>query len=181
MGLFDRALKNVIGNAAEKVLSDAVGNIVNRAAGKEDYPDRQRPAAQHTSPYPQSPYPQQQTAASPYGQQYAPTAAGTFEVRDHAYFAQILQAEFGAYQIAEFVPVSTLGGTGKPYDFGLSQNGRLVAAIMLTEHNRTNNAAFKGAQAACEAAGIPFINFFLHMPNERGYVVNRIKSFLGLL
>jgi hypothetical protein len=47
---------------------------------------------------------------------------------------------------------------------------------MLTEHNRYNNRAFAGARSACAAAGVPFVNFFLHMNNELSYVTSRIRE-----
>ena len=49
---------------------------------------------------------------------------------------------------------------------------------MLTPHNRDNNLAFRNAKQACQAAGVPFINFYSHLPNEREYVVTRIRSML---
>ena len=93
----------------------------------------------------------------------------------------ILAADFAAYEIQRGIDATSLGSPispCKPYDYCLWENGRLAAVIMLTEHNRDRNALFLNARRAAEQSGIPFINFYTHMPNERSYVRERIRSFL---
>jgi hypothetical protein len=158
MGLFDKVVKSVVGGKVEDLIEQATGR-------RGDYP------AQQTS--------QSTSASDRHRFVNVPVPAGNRP--DHAYFAQLLQEKFAQYQIKEYVPVAELGGSGKDYDFGLYEGGSLRGVIMLTEHNRDNNQAYKGAKAACQAAGLPFINFYLHMPNERGYIINRIKTLLGLM
>lgn len=94
---------------------------------------------------------------------------------------EILAACFPAYEVQREVPASAFGWSvspARPYSYCLYSGGYLSAVIMLTPHNRDNNAAFRNARAACAENGIPFINFYTHMPNERQYVVERIRSFL---
>jgi len=95
------------------------------------------------------------------------------------YFAEILASEFSQYEVKENVPVSDIGGIGKAYDFGLYSNGKLVAVIPLVEHNRDHNRAYLGGREAAKKENIPFINFYLHMTNERNYVINRIKRLIA--
>ena len=71
--------------------------------------------------------------------------------------------------------MAELGGQGKPYEFGLYREGVLKAVVVLVQHNRDRNRAYTGSKAAAEAAGVPFINFYVHMSNEYGYVVDRIR------
>ena len=98
---------------------------------------------------------------------------------DKPFFADILASEFSEYEVKENVPVSELGGEGKPYEFGLYKNGKLVAVIPLVEHNRVNNKAYKDSKEAAAKANVPFINFHLHMPNERDFVIYRINRFIA--
>ena len=56
-------------------------------------------------------------------------------------------------------------------------DGAPRAIVMLTARNRDRNQAFLGAKESANRAGIPFINFYNHLPNEPQYVVNRLKSF----
>ncbi len=101
----------------------------------------------------------------------------------NAYFASILSEAFADYGVKAAVAASELGfdaaTPAKPYDFTLTQDGVCRGVVMLTPHNRDNNAAFKNAKAAAQKAGVAFINFYTHYPNERNYVISRIHSFLG--
>lgn len=98
----------------------------------------------------------------------------------NAYFAEILASEFPEYEVRRDVPPSALcvGAEGTSIDFVLYQGGIPAAAIPLTPHNGDRNQGFYGMKQACCDAGVPFINFYRHMPNTRDYVVARIRSFL---
>ena len=164
MGLFDKALKKGLG----KVVGDAVGDVVKSLGDALDIDTINKPAQTQTQP--QQNYQQPVYAAAP------------VQVNIRAEMPGILAQEFAAYAAAPNVSAVTWGVTSgpcKPFDYCLCANGRVVAAIMLTDHNRDRNSAYLNAKAACKAAGVPFINFYTHMPNERSYVVNRIKSFLS--
>ncbi|MDR0849153.1 MAG: hypothetical protein LBN10_08995 [Propionibacteriaceae bacterium] len=95
--------------------------------------------------------------------------------KNAAFFATVLAEDFPQYQVRENVPVSEFGGDGKPYDFVLSLGGKTVGVISLVQHNRDRNKAYRNSRAAAQAAGVPFINFYLHMPNEREFVKYRIS------
>jgi len=119
------------------------------------------------------------TTASQTGQS-APAVSGWIRDdqmahRDRTYFASILSRDFADYEIREMVPAAELGAVGRPYDFGMYKAGLLRAVVMLVEHNRDNNRAYLGPKEAARLAGIPFINFYLHMPNEYDFVVSRIR------
>ncbi|MDD3401267.1 MAG: hypothetical protein PHT58_06550 [Eubacteriales bacterium] len=121
--------------------------------------------------------PQQRTAAvAPQQRTFVKPERGT------AYFAAILRSNFPQYMVHQNVPASRLGldavGNEKPYDFVLYGNDDIAGVIMLTEHNRDRNMAFRNAKGAAQDAGIPFINFYKHYPNESDYVIERIRSYL---
>ncbi|MDR1710777.1 MAG: hypothetical protein LBR58_02810 [Propionibacteriaceae bacterium] len=155
MGLFDKLIKSAVSDALQDVVKDAV----SQAFGVEG--DQAQPAPAQQAPV--------QQAAD------APAAAAAEQLGDRAAFKAMLAAEFPDLEVREDTPVSALGGEGKPYDLGLYRAGAPVGMVMLTPHNRDNNAAFKGAKAAAAAAGVPFINFYTHMANERSYCVERIR------
>ena len=50
---------------------------------------------------------------------------------------------------------------------------------MLVEHNRDNNRAYLGAKETAVKSNVPFINFYLHMPNERNFVISRINRLMA--
>jgi hypothetical protein len=165
MGLFDKIVKNAVGNAVGGAINDAL----EKATGVDLNQDGVNGENADLG------IPQQSTQAA--RQQSTPfdSGAGT---KDHAFFAGLLAENFAEYQVAENAPVSQLGGDGRPYDFLLSKDGKPAAAIMLTEGNRYKNQPFIKAKASAEAAGVPFLNFFLRLPNQRDYVINRIKTAL---
>ena len=169
MGLLDRVVKKAVGDVLADKASDLIGQVTGQtssAPGPGEYPAQQVPQAQKV--------PQDTGRRGMFGRR----SLAPIEYKDHAWFAAMLKENFSEYLVREYVPVAELGGDGKPFDFLLIKNGAACGAIMLTAHNKTNNRAFKGAQAACQASGVPFINFFDFMANEQGYVINRIRGLL---
>ncbi|MDR1776190.1 MAG: hypothetical protein LBS17_07110 [Actinomycetes bacterium] len=171
MGLFDKLnlgdlekLAKGVGEAIEKqtgVNLQGVGQTGSQQA--ESAPGQQTAAATSPSPTPAS------TPAT------APAAGGASGAKNAGYFAEIIDTAFPDYQVKTRVAVAEFGGQGRPYDFVLYRAGAPVGAVVLVEHNRDRNAAYLNSKAAAAAAGLPFINFYTHMPNERGFVINRIK------
>jgi len=117
-----------------------------------------------------------------------------------AYFKEILQSEFPAYGIRENVPVPDLAGFandefklydsrpkqaykaewGKPYTFVLESGGQPKAVLMLGNgHSHDSNVKYLIARMYAKKLGLPYINFYTQMPNEREYVIGRIRKLLG--
>lgn len=95
----------------------------------------------------------------------------------------LLQSELPGHTVRRGITADGLGwlpaGTRcVPYDYCIFGAGGMKGVITVTDHNRDNNTAFRNAKRAAQVAGVPFINFYTHMPNERDYVVNRIKTML---
>jgi len=167
VGLFDKVVKQGLGNALGSKVTDAI----EQATGIDINQDGRIGAqSAYGSTAGAVPAPGQQAAY-----QAAPAGIPVNQITDKAYFRAIISECFSEYIVREDVPVEELGGQGKPFDFMLIANGDCAGVVMLVEHNRDNNRLYKGARYAAQAAGVPFINCYTHMLNERGYVINRIK------
>ena len=116
-----------------------------------------------------------------------------------AYFREILQAECAGYGIRENVPVTELAGYsteefklyktrprqaykaewGQPYSFVLFEGIQPKAVVMLGDgHSHDSNVKYLVARMYAKKLGLPYINFYTQMGNERGYVISRLRRFL---
>lgn len=116
-----------------------------------------------------------------------------------AYFREILATEFPNYSVREHVAVTDVVGFandefqlyhtrprqaykaewGKPYTFVLEQMGAVKGVVMLGNgHSHDSNVKYLIARMYAKKSGIPYINFYTQMPNERDYVIGRIRKFL---
>jgi hypothetical protein len=117
-----------------------------------------------------------------------------------AFFREILMTDFAGYNVRENVPVTELVGNaadeaklyesrpsqvyraewGEPYTFVLYQMGMPKGVVMLGDgHSHSAKVKYLIARMYTKKIGIPYINFYTQMPNERNYVVGRIHKFLG--
>ena len=124
----------------------------------------------------------------------------TGEIKPKSYFAEIIASAFPQYGVAENVPVTDLAGFandsfqlyesrpyqaykaewGAPYSFVLYENGGPKGIVMLgSGHSHCSNVKYLIARAYAKKLGLPYINFYTQMPNERDYVISRIRKFLG--
>jgi hypothetical protein len=116
------------------------------------------------------------------------------------YFREILATEFVTYNVRENVPVTDVAGFandefqlyqtrprqvykaewGQPYTFLLEQGGSPKGVVMLGKGNSHNSKVkYLIARMYAKKLGIPYINFYTQMPNERDYVIGRIRKFLN--
>lgn len=116
------------------------------------------------------------------------------------YFREILATEFAQYNIRENVPVTEVAGFatdefqlyksrpqqaykaewGQPYTFVLEQAGSIKGVVMLGKgHSHDSNVKYLIARMYAKKLGFPYINFYTQMPNERDYVIGRIRKFLN--
>jgi len=95
-------------------------------------------------------------------------------------FDRLLAANFSDYEIRQQADAASLGLASaapcRPYSYVLLRDNRPVLAILLTPHNKTNNASFKNALDAARQAGLPCLNFFDFMANADDYVLQRLRS-----
>lgn len=114
-----------------------------------------------------------------------------------AYFKEILAQEFSQYSVRENVPVQDLAGDvsaefqfyatrpqqaykaewGLPYTFVLFQPDGVKGVILLAQYQKQyKHVKFMVSRMYAKKMGVPFVSFYMDAPNERGYVVERIKS-----
>jgi hypothetical protein len=122
------------------------------------------------------------------------------EAEWNAYFKEILLSEFPSYTIRENVKVTDLVGFvadecqlyktrptqaykaewGQPYTFVLESDGNTKGVVMLGNgHSHDAGVKYLIARMYAQKLGIPYINFYTQMPNERDYVIGRIRKFMG--
>ena len=118
----------------------------------------------------------------------------------NSYFKDILLTEFPSYTIRENVKVTDLAGFvsdeaqlyttrprqvykaewGQPYTFVLEAGGSPKGVVMLGKgHSHDENVKYLVARMYAEKLNLPYINFYTQMPNERSYVIGRIRKFLS--
>ena len=147
---------------------------------------------------------QRQTTTAPKPQPAPKPAEPAFE-RERtdsewlSYFREILATEFPQYSVRENVTVTDVAGFandefklyksrptqaykaewGQPYTFVLEQGGNIKGVVMLGKgHSHDSNVKYLIARMYAKKSGIPYINFYTQMPNERDYVIGRIRKFL---
>lgn len=118
-----------------------------------------------------------------------------------AYFAEIIGTEFPQYSTKRNVPVTELAGNatdefklyatrpqqsykaewGAPYSFVLYQGATPAGIVMLGDgSSHSKNVKYLISRMYAKKLGLPYINFYTQYPNERAYVVNRIREFMKL-
>ena len=118
-----------------------------------------------------------------------------------AYFAEILSTEFPQYSTKRNVPVTELTGFstdefklyesrplqsykaewGAPYSFVLYQGDTPAGIVMLgSGSSHSKNVKYLISRMYAKKMGLPYINFYTQYPNERAYVINRIREFMKL-
>ena len=116
------------------------------------------------------------------------------------FFREILTTEFPEYSLKENVAVINVAGFandefqlyktrptqaykaewGQPYTFLLEQAGVPKGVVMLGKgHSHDSNVKYLIARMYAKKAGLPYINFYTQMSNERDYVISRIRKFLN--
>ena len=152
---------------------------------------------------------QRQTTTTPQPRPTTPQPAATSHYEEEkertdaewkAYFKEILSTEFAQYSIKENVPVTDIVGFandefqlyktrpkqayradwGQPYTFVLEQAGSIKGIVMLGKgHSHDSNVKYLIARMYAKKMGIPYVNFYTQLPNERDYVIGRIRKFLN--
>ena len=69
---------------------------------------------------------------------------------------------------------------GQPYTFVLESGGSAKGVVMLGNgHSHDSNVKYLIARMYAKKLGIPYINFYTQMPNEKNYVIGRIRKLMG--
>jgi len=177
MGLLKNLLKAVAGDAIDKIKENIEQTV------KANIPQQQRPV-------------QQAAAQKSYSTEEQPDRT---DAEWKAYFREIIHTSCPGYIVRENVPVTDIAGFvsdefqlyktrprqvykaewGQPYSFVLYQGAVPAAVVMLgSGHSHSSNVKYLVARMFAKKSGLPYINFYTQMPNERDYVVSRIRKFL---
>ena len=145
---------------------------------------------------------QQASSPSQQAQQYqgTPIEREKTDAEWVAYFKEILTKEFPQYTFRENVTVQELAGNlneefqlyqtrprqaykaewGQPYSFVLYEGGIARGVVMLGKgHSHDSNVKYLIARKYANRIQLPYINFYTQMPNEKNYVVARIKKLMN--
>lgn len=135
---------------------------------------------------------------SKYGTKYAPNYGRKLD-DSVVYFREIVLAEFPQYDVREQVSVTEFVGDandtfklyktrphqaykaewGQPYTFVMSKDNEVKGFVMLgDERSHHEKVKYLIARMYAKKMDIPYISFYIHLPNERDYVIERIKKML---
>ena len=170
------------------ILKNIFNNLMNTVKDEVIQPNRPASSPQTT------PRPAPKPAPKP-----EPEEVHRTDAEWHQYFKEILVTEFPQYTVQENVPVTDLAGYandefqlystrprqaykaewGQPYSFVLLKNGTPKGVVMLGKgHSHDSNVKYLIARMYAKKLGLHYINFYLQMPNERAYVIQRVNSFI---
>ncbi len=87
--------------------------------------------------------------------------------------------EYASYELKQNVPSTEMGAEygSVDYSYGLYKNGAPVAFInVIEQRNDYSKKRFRMAKQAAENNNVPHMNFFAHLPNETGYISERLRK-----
>ena len=91
----------------------------------------------------------------------------------------VMKNEYADCELRQNIPASEMGAEygAADYSYGLYKNGAPVALFNIIENrNDYKKKPIRMAKAAAEMNNIPHMNFFSHLPNETGYISQRLKK-----
>lgn len=186
MGLFGKLLGNVVGEAMsetlDKALDKAAGTITSTVKNKlEDIlppeflaPGDDGKKEEHGAGVTQESA-QKVQDKTPKGEW---TVAGLHKNIQKA-LGRMTSLSNGRKEVRTDISPADIGGIQpyKNYDFGIYEEGRPVAFIVVTQHNRENKH-FRGAKAAARNAKVDFVSFYTQFPNTDEYIENRLRGYI---
>ena len=179
MGLFNFFKKGVLKKVA-KTVEKSVKNVPNVSIKSGSSQQSPPPSsAVNRAPSPEA-RPNPSSVSSAAASRTASSARTSVSVDQK--FDEILSTEFSDLSVMKNVSAESIGISAldpcQPYSYVLQRDGKTVLAIMLTPHNRDKNTAYINARKSAKDSQIVFLNFFRHFPNERDYIVSRIRDAL---
>jgi len=184
-------LRSILGIAL-KAASDAINEKENKQgynkSEESHYNRNERPATSYRAQNAQP----TQSAQEPIAEER------TYE-QWVAFFDEIIRTNFPQFNVKKDVPVTDLVGFtadtfklyesrpyqtykaewGKPYTFVLYRGEKPAGVVMLGGgQSHAQNVKYLIARMYCKKLGMPYINFYLQMENERNYVIERIKDLM---
>lgn len=88
---------------------------------------------------------------------------------------EVFRTDFPDYEVRTNLDAGV--PKARKYSYGLYYNGMPRMMIMvINERNDANRKEVRLSREASESYGVPYFNFYTHLPNEVDYIRNRIKG-----
>ena len=104
------------------------------------------------------------------------TCSSPLQVR----FENFFDAHLADYDVKSRVEASAVFAGAPDYamplNFIIARDGRKLA-VLLVEQNYMRRYSFLETQELCKENGLDLMFFYMQLPNEEKYVVERVKSF----
>lgn len=91
----------------------------------------------------------------------------------------VMEAEYSDYELRRNVTASELGAEygAADYSYGLYRAGAPAALFMvIDDRNLYRKKCMRLSREAAKAQGVPCMSFFSHLPNETGYISDRLRK-----
>ena len=163
MGFFGNLIRNQVG----KMVSNAVDDALDRTVGSAIRDKLGQNGHEGTQNFSSS------TSSSKSMKVKPGKGSGEKELRRR--LEEVFAEEFMGYEVRKDLQAGINGA--KNYSYGLYLNGMPRAMIMVC--NNGVHHSIKSERLAEQASlsyGVPYMNFFAHLPNEKAYIVERLKS-----
>ncbi len=175
MGLLSNILKAVAGKAIdeiEKTINDAVSGKTSQPTAARESTTRQS----YSSETPERSVAEWQT----YFREILQTEYPTLNIRENVAVTDIVGAVADEFQLYNTRPRQVYRAEwGQPYSFVLYEGSTPKAVVMLgSGHSHSANVKYLIARMYAKKSGMPYVNFYTQMPNERTYVVGRLRKFI---
>lgn len=158
-------LGNILRNQVEKMVSNAVDDVVDNTVGsaiRNVFGQNGKEGTQNFS-----------DSSNTSKTQKSKSSSGEKLLKSR--LEEVFAEEFPGYEVRKDLQAGVTGA--KNYSYGLYLNGMPRAMIMVC--NNGVHHAVRGerlAEQASKSYGVPYMNFFAHLPNEKEYIANRLKE-----
>lgn len=163
MGFLERIVKRqvrrIVNNAVDEVVDNTVGVALRDAFGQNG-----REGTQNFSE-------RSSVRSTPKSSNRGPSGERVLRKR----LEEVFSTDYPDYEVRKNLDAGVYGA--KKYSYGLYYNGMPRMMIMvLGDGNHSVTREVRLAKEASESYGVPYLNFFAHLPNEEDYIRNRIRE-----
>jgi hypothetical protein len=163
-----RQVRRIVNKAVDEVVDNTVGAVIrdsfgqNGREGKQNFGQNDRERTQRYT---------QNTVSQAEQRRPGPSGERGLRMRLTDVFAQ----DFPDYEVRQNLDAGVYGA--RKYSYGLYYNG--IPRMMIMILDNSNEGRLKEVRLAREASasyGVPYLDFYAHLPNEMEYVRNRIRA-----
>ena len=174
MGLLESILKRkvrrIVNNALDEVVDNTIGVAIRDTFGQNGREGTQN----YNNDYNSDSYkPYNEAQAYKTTKKVINRASGEKVLRQR--LEEVFRTDYPDYEVRKNLDSGVYGAN--KYSYGLYYNGMPRMMIMVISdgsHNITRG--IRRAKEASASYGVPYLNFFAHLPNEADYVRNRIRA-----